>query len=394
MHETKFRTLTLSVLSIAHLINDMYNNFLPQLLPIIVATAGFSVTKASSLVAAFTITSSLVQPVFGYLVDQKNQRWLVFVGTLWMAVILSLTGLTINYGLLLVMAAAAGIGTAAFHPQASAMVSAVSGNRKGFIMSAFVASGNVGWAVAPVVLVPLFAAYGAKGTTVMVIPGVVAALFLYFFAPRGEKKSIQKKSLGEIISSMRPALGELNKLMVVVALRSLVYTGLITMLPLYFKSERMDPGKGSYLLFLMLFAGAVGGLAGGFISDKYGRKPLIAGSLVLATPFFYGFLTTQGLLSDIFLGLGGAALLASFSVTVVAAQEVIPDNKAMAAGLSMGFAIGIGGLAVTLVGKFADIFSLLSAVRLLLWLPLIAGLFALTLNNKGSGKLVSQGRNV
>ncbi|SFG53806.1 MFS transporter, FSR family, fosmidomycin resistance protein [Desulfotomaculum arcticum] len=383
MHETKFRTVTLGVLSIAHLINDMYNNFLPQLLPIIVATAGFSVTKASSLVSAFTITSSLVQPVFGYLVDQKNQRWLVFVGTLWMAVILSLTGLTVNYGLLLIMAAAAGIGTAAFHPQASAMVSAVSGNRKGFIMSAFVASGNVGWAVAPVVLVPLFAIYGAKGTTVMVIPGIVAALFLYIFAPRTEKKTIQKKSLNEIISSMRPALGELNKLMVVVALRSLVYTGLITMLPLYFKSEKMDPGRISYLLFLMLFAGAAGGLAGGFISDKYGRRPLIAGSLVLATPFFYGFLATQGLLSDIFLGLGGAALLASFSVTVVAAQEAIPDNKAMAAGLSMGFAIGVGGLAVTLVGKFADVFSLMAAVRLLLWLPLIAGIFALTLNKKG-----------
>ena len=386
MHENKLRAVTLSVLSIAHLINDMYNNFLPQLLPILVVTAGFSVTKASSLVSAFTITSSLVQPVFGYLVDQKNQRWLVFVGTIWMAVILSLTGLTVNYGLLLVMAAAAGIGTAAFHPQASSMVSAVSGNRKGFIMSAFVASGNVGWAVAPLVLVPLFAIYGTRGSTFMVIPGIVAAIFLYIFAPRGDKKAINKKTVGEIISSMRPALRELNKLMVVVALRSLVYTGLITMLPLYFKAESMDSGKGSHLLFLMLFAGAAGGLAGGFISDKYGRRPLIAGSLVLATPFFYGFLTTQGLLSDVFLGLGGAALLASFSVTVVAAQEAIPDNKAMAAGLSMGFAIGIGGLAVTLVGKFADVYSLLAAVRFLLWLPLIAGIFALTLKQDRTGK--------
>ncbi|WP_027366131.1 MFS transporter [Desulfotruncus alcoholivorax] len=390
MRETRYRTVTLGVLSIAHLINDMYNNFLPQLLPIIVATAGFSVAKASSLVSAFTITSSLVQPVFGYLVDQKNQRWLVFVGTMWMALILSLTGLTVNYWLLLVMAAAAGIGTAAFHPQASAMVSSVSGDRKGFIMSAFVASGNVGWAVAPVVLVPLFAIYGAKGTTVMVIPGIVAALFLYIFAPRSEKKAVQKKNFGEIISSMRPALGELNKLMVVVALRSLVYTGLITMLPLYFKSEKTDPGRVSYLLFLMLFAGAAGGLAGGFISDKYGRKPLIAGSLALATPFFYGFLITQGVLSDVFLGLGGAALLASFSVTVVAAQEAIPDNKAMAAGLSMGFAIGMGGLAVTLVGKFADVFSLMAAVRLLLWLPLLAGIFALTLNQKDQAGKISR----
>ncbi|WP_018086128.1 MFS transporter [Desulfurispora thermophila] len=389
MQNAKPGRVTLGVLSVAHLINDMYNNFLPQLLPVLVATAGFTVTKASSLVSAFTITSSLLQPLFGYLVDQKNQRWLVFVGTLWMAVILGLTGLTTNYVVLLVMAAAAGIGTAAFHPQASAMVSAVSGNRKGLIMSAFVAFGNVGWAVAPLVLIPLFDSYGAGGTLVMVVPGVLAALFLYIFAPRYEKISPQKKSFAGIVSSMRPAMGELGKLMLVVALRSLVYTGLVTILPLYFKSEKMSGGRVSYLLFLMLFAGALGGLVGGFVSDKYGRRPLIAASLALATPFFYGFMNTQGLLSDVFLGLGGAALLASFSVTVVAAQEVIPDNKAMAAGLSMGFAIGVGGLAVTLVGKFADAFGLLAAVHLLLWLPLLAGMIAMTLSKKGQAGQVS-----
>lgn len=84
------------------------------------------------------------------------------------------------------------------------------------------------------------------------------------------------------------------------------------------------------VISMMLLTGALGGVAGGFISDRWGRKPLIVGSLVLATPLFLGFLATQGALSLVFLALSGAALLSSFSVTTVAAQEAIPEHKAMA----------------------------------------------------------------
>jgi FSR family fosmidomycin resistance protein-like MFS transporter len=129
----------------------------------------------------------------------------------------------------------------------------------------------------------------------------------------------------------------------------------------------------------MLFTGAFGGIAGGFISDRWGRKPLIAGSLVLATPLFLGFLATQGALSLVFLALAGAALLSSFSVTTVAAQEAIPEHRALAAGLSLGFANGLGALAVIFIGRLGDLWGLSSAIVLLVSLPFAAGLLALFL---------------
>ncbi len=163
-------------LSLAHLLNDWYMNYIPTLLPFLVM-AGLGVSKGAFLISAFTITSSLLQPVFGYLVDQKNQRWMVYVGTVWMAVLISLVGILKSYPLLVVAASLSGLGTAAFHPQASAMVTAVSGKRKGFFQACFTAAGNVGWALTPLIVIPFVQAYGLELTPLFILPGAFVAIF-------------------------------------------------------------------------------------------------------------------------------------------------------------------------------------------------------------------------
>ena len=109
-------------------------------------------------------------------------------------------------------------------------------------------------------------------------------------------------------------------------------------------------------------------------------------------PLFFTFLLTNGVLSTVFLALAGAALLSSFSVTVVAAQEAIPENKALAAGLTMGFAGGLGGLAVILIGRIGDIFGLTDAVAILFLLPIIAGLLGIFMKNRRPARLQRQAK--
>ncbi|WP_353852741.1 MFS transporter [Dehalobacter restrictus] len=371
-------------LSLAHMFNDFYMNYIQTLLPFLVA-AGLGVSKGAFLISAFTVTSSVLQPVFGYLVDQKNQRWLVYVGTIWMAVLISLVGLLKNYSLLILVAALAGLGTAAFHPQASAMVSAVSGNRKGFWQSCFTAGGNVGWALTPLLVVPFVQAYTLKMTPLFILPGVLVAIMLWFSAPRVSSEA--KAAPPPLMPILRSNWFELTKLVFVVALRSLAYFGLMSFLPLYLQKTNVSLLAGSHLLFVMLFCGAIGGVVGGYLSDRIGRKAVIVGSLVLASPLFFLFLNTNGFYAYILLALAGAALLASFSVTVVVAQNIISKNAAMASGLMLGFGIGIGGLGVGLVGILVEYSSIVFAINLLIWLPLLAGLFGLTLNTKKSTDL-------
>jgi len=114
---------------------------------------------------------------------------------------------------------------------------------------------------------------------------------------------------------------------------------------------------------------------------------VIVASLILASLFFNGFIVTEGILSIVLLVLGGMTLLSSFSVTVVIAQEIIPENKALASGLSLGFAIGIGGFAVSLVGKYADVFGVHSAIQLLFFIPLLAGILGLFLKGTTSSQV-------
>jgi FSR family fosmidomycin resistance protein-like MFS transporter len=366
-------------LSLAHMLNDWYMNYIQTLLPFLVM-AGLGVSKGAFLISAFTITSSLLQPVFGYLVDQKNQRWMVYVGTIWMAVLISLVGLFKNYSLLVVVAALSGLGTAAFHPQASAMVTSISGNRKGFFQACFTAAGNIGWALTPLMVVPFIQAYGLAMTPVFILPGVLVAILLWFSAPQIVSEA--KKAPPPLLPILRANWVELSKLVLVVAFRSLAYFGLIAFLPLFLQSNNVSLLTGSRLLFVMLFAGAIGGIVGGYLSDKLGRKSVIIASLLLSSPLFYFFIHTDGFLSYVFLALAGAALLASFSVTIVVAQEIISKNAAMASGLMLGFAIGIGGLGVGLVGMLAEHMGIGYAINLLIWLPVPAGLFALSMKGR------------
>jgi FSR family fosmidomycin resistance protein-like MFS transporter len=262
------------------------------------------------------------------------------------------------------------------------MVNILSGDRKAVLLSSFVAFGNVGFALSPLLLVPLFQAYGLHATIVTVVPGIFVAILLFFYAPRNNVLTGATPSFSAVLCSLKSAARELAAIVSVIAIRSLAYTGVITFLPLYFKSQNLSNIAASHLVTIMLFAGAIGGVLGGFISDLYGRKLLIVGSLIAATPLFIAFLYTGGVLSTVFLALAGAALLSSFSVTVVAAQEAIPDNKALAAGLTMGFAGGIGGLAVILIGRIGDIWGLTSAIFVIFLLPILAGLVGLFMKSR------------
>ncbi len=137
----------------------------------------------------------------------------------------------------------------------------------------FTAFGNIGWALTPVMVVPFIIHYGLELTPVFTIPGIIVAIILWIFAPKVPSKA--KTVPVHLLSILRTSWRELTKVIIVVALRSLAYFGLIAFLPLYLQATHVSFDTSSWLLFIMLFAGAIGGLAGGYLSDLFGRKLII-----------------------------------------------------------------------------------------------------------------------
>ncbi len=363
-------------LSLGHMVNDAYMNQMQVLLPYFVLT-GISVSRGAFLVSAFTLTSSLVQPFFGLL----GEGWgaMVYTGTLWMALLLGLVGRVGSYPALLLVVALAGFGTAAFHPKASALVAASAGKNKSFAQAIFIAAGNAGWALTPLFAAPLVEHFGLRVTPWFILPGALMSFFLWYtmHSLRPPARARAATPEGSAWQALKAGSGELGRIMSVVALRSLTYFGLIAFIPLYLQQRNVPLLTGSRAVFLMLLTGSLGGLLGGFLADRWGGKAVIVGSLLAAPPLLLGALIATGWARYFCLGLGGAFLLASFSVTVTAAHSVLKQNAGLASGIMLGFGTGIGGLGVGLLGVFAEKAGLAPTVCLLGCLPLAAGLVGL-----------------
>jgi FSR family fosmidomycin resistance protein-like MFS transporter len=109
---------------------------------------------------------------------------------------------------------------------------------------------------------------------------------------------------------------------------------------------------------LHVLAGALGGMAGGAVSDRVGRRAVYTVSLVLAAALTIGIHLTSGAPMWVCLALAGAAAQATFPVAVVLAQELMPTRAGLASGMTMGLAFGLGGLGLPLSGYMGDRFGL------------------------------------
>jgi FSR family fosmidomycin resistance protein-like MFS transporter len=112
-----------------------------------------------------------------------------------------------------------------------------------------------------------------------------------------------------------------------------------------------------------------------------GRQQVIATSLLTFPFLMAAALALSGPPRWILLAVAGMALLASFSVTVVFAQELLPQHLGLASGLTLGLAFGAGGLGVGISGLMADLLGLRTSVWMLVFLPGLAGLLALKLRS-------------
>jgi FSR family fosmidomycin resistance protein-like MFS transporter len=170
---------TVALLASTHFIVDGYGNIFPPLLPLLIPQLGLSLAAAGTLQMCFQMANSVAQLGFGRLADHWRPRVLVLVGPFVSVVILSLIGLAPNVWALGAVLVLGGLGGAAFHPPAAALVHRLSGTRKGLAMSVHITGGSLGFSLGPLVFAPFVERVGLAWTPLLILPGVlVLTLFL------------------------------------------------------------------------------------------------------------------------------------------------------------------------------------------------------------------------
>jgi FSR family fosmidomycin resistance protein-like MFS transporter len=370
----------MATLSAGHLFTDIAQGSIPALLPFLISKDHLSYAAASALVLAATISSSVIQPLFGHVSDRLSLPWLMPLGPALGGLGVALAGIAPNYGLTFAAIVLSGIGVAAFHPEGSRFANYVSGARRASGMSLFSVGGNIGFALGPVLVTPLMLVFGLHGTLFVLIPTWMMAAVLVHELPRLRRFRTDVVS-GRVQPSNAPEQwGPFTLLAAIIALRSFVYFGLVTFIPLYFIHDlHASKALGNAALSAMLLGGAAGTLIGGPLADRFGRRTVLVGSMMLLPPLVVAFLVSGAVPAIAFATLAGAATIATFAVTIVMGQEYLPGRLGVAAGVTIGLSIGLGGVGAPLLGVLADAHGLRAVFETIAVLPLLALVLVLAL---------------
>jgi FSR family fosmidomycin resistance protein-like MFS transporter len=363
----------MAVLSAGHLFTDIAQGSVPALLPFLIAKDDLSYAAASALVLAATISSSVIQPLFGHVSDRRSLPWLMPLGPALGGLGIALAGFTPTYGLTFAAIVLSGVGVAAFHPEGSRFANYVSGARRASGMSLFSVGGNVGFALGPVLITPLVLVFGLHGVAFALVPTWVMAAVLIHELPRLQSFRTDVRQ-GRVQQAEHPEQWRPFALLGgVIALRSFIYFGLVTFIPLYYVHNlHASKAAGNAALAAMLLGGAAGTLIGGPLADRFGRRAVLTGSMVLLPPLVIAMLLSGPLLAGVFAALAGAATIATFAVTIVMGQEYLPGRLGVAAGVTIGLSIGLGGVGAPLLGLLADAHGLKAVFEVVAVLPLLA----------------------
>lgn len=368
---------TVRLLASTHFVVDGFGNIYAPLLPLLIPHLHLSLAAAGTLQMCFQLASSVAQLGFGHVADRWRPRVLVVAGPIVTVMGLTLIGLAPSALVLGAILIGGGLGGAAFHPPAAALVHRVSGVRKASAMSFHLTGGALGFALGPVVFAPFAERFGLHWTPVLMLPALAVLALLLPRVPPIALAAAHGESGG--FGALRPYRKPLTLLYLVVVLRTLASLSFATFMPVMLTRRGMSVSEAGTAMGIYLVASSVGGFLGGPVADRLGPRNVILWSLVSAVPFLAVGPTQTGWTFVALVSIGGFLLQSTLPVNVTFGQMIAPISAATVSSLMMGFGWGMGGLSVPFVGMLADRIGIERALGLMAFTPLIAALCTLPL---------------
>lgn len=392
------KNATFSVLlmvSLGHLLNDMFQSVIPSIYPMIKESLGLSFIQVGAITLTNQITSSLLQPLVGYYSDKHPRPYGLVVGMCFTLIGLLLLSVANSFPAVLLSVAFVGVGSSVLHPESSKVARLASGGAKGMAQSIFQIGGNVGRAFGPVAVALIVVPHGQGSIRWFALMAVVAVWVLSRIG-RWYKKQLTKQVAKVVSGENRDEVmlhenkSNLTRRQVVIALLVLLvlmfskdfYMANIQSYLTFYMIDKfgLSVGASQYALFAFLVSTAIGLLIGGEVGDRYGRKYVIWGSILGSSPFAL-LLPYCNLAWTIVLAvLVGMVMSSAMSAILVYGTELLPGSVGMISGAFFGLSFGLGGIGSALFGWLADLTSIQYVFQLTAFLPLL-GIVAYFLPN-------------
>ena len=373
-------------LSVSHLLNDMLQALLPSLYPLLKETYALSFWQIGTITLTNQVTSSLLQPLVGLYTDRHPKAYSLAVGMTFTLVGLVALSRANAFPWLLLSAATVGVGSAIFHPESSRLARIASGGKHGLAQSLFQTGGNFGTSLGPLLAAFVVPPRGQYALAWFSVVALIAIVLLSRIGAWYQRMGMPRPVVKNVAGSAPPTRAHVRGTMVILFIlvfSKYVYTSSITSYYMFFLMQRFGVSMHSAQLHLFAFLGAVaaGTFMGGPIGDRFGRKPVIIGSIAGVLPFTlvlpYANLFWTTVLSVVI----GLILSSAFSAILVFAQELVPHRVGLVSGLFFGFAFGVAGVGAAALGVLADHTSITFVYRVCAFLPAL-GLLAFWLPNR------------
>jgi len=356
------RNRPLMMLMLGHFTLDCHAGLLPILYPLLIDRFGLSLSTVGLVSLAYVGISSLSQPLFGWLADRNGTR-LIGLTLIWTTTMFALSGFMPTFGLLVLLAGAAGLGSGAYHPLGALNASAViPAPQRNTAMSIYVTGGTLGVALGPLLGAVLFSLFGMRGTAFMVLPGIAIGLLLIRDM---RARSHYEHPASGAQAAARPPIAYVPLLAVIGVMMSRTWTvfSLESFVPTWYASLGYPASFYGPLATTVVLASAVGTVGCGSLADRYGRKAVIIGALVLTIPAVLLFARFPGPLGFLTGALVGLSASSTGPLTLVMAQQLMAGRAGMASGLILGLGFVTGAIGVPITGMLADRFGMQMAIE-------------------------------
>jgi len=364
----EFQTERVITLFGAHFLHDTFTAFVAPLLPLIMEKLSLSLTMVGSLTAIMQLPS-ILNPFIGYLADKISLRYFVIFAPAVTSTLICSLGVAPSFAYLAIILFLTGISVAAFHAPAPAMIGRISGERIGKGMSIFMAGGELGRTIGPLLALWAVSMWTLEGYFRLAFLGWAASLFLLWRLKEIAGRTEKSGNFYELIPKLKTLY---LPLAIIVFFRQFLQVSLTTYLPTFLNFEGASLFYAGASLSILEFAGVGGALISGTLSDRLGRKPMLILAITLSSLLTLVFLNVKGWIVIPILLLTGFSALSTGPLFLALVQDNVPNNRAIGNGIYLSISFLLRSLVLFLMGLGSDIFGLRTAYYLSVLLSFIA----------------------